>query len=126
MDEQDEKKESAHCVKTLLAAGASTVLAFIIGFGCADTPVTSYGQPALLVLAVPAAAFGVVARRLYLGALFSPLFALAGAIGLLRRCAPPDSASPIALGFFFGLGGLVCVVAGAVGGLIGDLARQRP
>jgi len=126
MDEQDEKKESAHCVKTLLAAGASTVLAFIIGFGCADTPVTSYGQPALFWLAIPAAAFGVVAARVYLGALFSPLFALAGAIGLQLQCTPPDSTSPVILGVYFGLGGFVCLVAGAVGGLIGDLARQRP
>ena len=125
MGQQHGNRKVARSVKMLLVGGSMTILAFIIGFACAS-PDRGFGQPALLWLAAPAAAFGVVARRLYLGALFSPLFALAGAIGLLRRCAPPDSASPIALGFFFGLGGLVCVVAGAVGGLIGDLARQRP
>ena len=123
MGEQDEKRASVLCVKTLLAAGGATALAFMIGFG--PRPAMSLAEPALLWLAIPAGAFGVVAGRVYLGALFSPLFALAGAIGILLQGTPPESHSRALLGVFFGVGGLVCVITGAVGGLIGDLARQK-
>ena len=124
MGELEGKREIALSVKVLLSAGGATGLACMIGF-CIPLS-QSLAEPALLWLAIPAGVFGVVAGRVYLGALFSPLFAIAGALGIAAQHAAPDSYSPAVVGIHFVLAGLVCVVAGAIGGLIGDLGKQGP
>lgn len=81
----------------------------------------------LMLLAVPAGIFGFLARRMFLGALAAPLFGFAGGVGYVLRVSPyiwqrpPDAElwllSVAAMG---SLGGLVCLGAGSLGGLIGD------
>jgi len=108
--------------RLLLSAVACSALALGIGF-ISGTETRGLGQPGLLLLAVPAGLFGLLARRMFLGALGAPLLGFAGGVGLLWRLAPnaPHSLWLVLVFVQGSFGGLVCVLAGSLGGLLGDL-----
>ena len=104
-------------VMGLLAACAA--VAFIFGYrGVSEN--YGLGQPGLLLMAIPAGVLGFLLRRPFRGVCAAPLIALSGAMGLCMRMDPAPEVLVAVFGISAGLGGLVAVVAGALGGFLGD------
>jgi hypothetical protein len=115
--------------KLLVSATICAALAFGLGyvFACEWY---GFAQPALMALTVPAGVFGFLARRAFAGVVAAPLFGYVGAAGLILRFTwgegYPLSLDDIlmVLGVEGSLGGLICMVAGAVGGFVGQRAKH--
>ena len=110
--------------RLLLSAAACSALTLGMGF-LMGSDAHGLGQPALLLLAFPAALFGGLARRMFLGALAAPLLGFAGGLGIVLRLCPRGAYWEIPLIIENCFGGLVCVVAGSLGGLAGDLSSTH-
>jgi len=113
-----------------LLVGASVCAALAFGFGYVFAAEWyGFAQPAMIAMMFPAGVFGFLARRVFSGVVAAPLFGYAGAAGLVLRLTYGDGC-PFSLADYLeglgvegSLGGLICMVGGAVGGLVGQRAR---
>ena len=110
---------------TLLTVVACTAVAFVVGllFGSQRF---GFGQPGLLLLAIPAAAFGYQCRSIVLSSLAAPVFGCAGAVGICLSLGANGDGFAVATAVLTGLGGLVCVVAGVAAGHDSNLGKKKP
>ena len=114
--------------RLLFGAAACTVLAMAIGSLCSDPRMGQVERPVLVIgpLLFPAAAFGLLARRMFLGALTAPLLSFAGALGALLPLYPDAEHWWLALALLGSGSGFLCLVAGSLYGLLADPATSAP
>lgn len=107
--------------RVLLSTVVWAAVAFGFGFISGNTS-SGLAQPGLLLLAVPAVAVGILSRRMFIGAAVAPVLGVAGTVGMVLGMLPGEEHFFVCVGVFTGLGGLVCLTAGALAGLIVDVA----
>jgi len=107
--------------RVLLIAIPCAVLAFGIGLVLPVDDI-GYPSPALLGMAGPGALFGFLTRRVSRGVILAPLLGFAGALGmhLYMGYWPHEQHWLLSLRILGCMGGLVAVVAGAIGGHMGN------
>jgi hypothetical protein len=110
-------------MRVLLSTVTCTAAALGVGFISGDNAVT-FAQPGLLALAIPAAVLGFLNRSVALGAILAIMPAFAGAAGLLLRISPHEKEWLVCVAILGSLGGLVCVVAGALAGYVGECGMK--
>ena len=110
--------------RLLVGIVVCAAMAFGIGLFFASD-LHGFVQPAIIAMIFPAGVFGFLARRVFVGVVAAPLFGYAGAAGLVLRLTYDDGCPFLledyleGLGVEGSLGGLICMVAGAVGGFVG-------